>query len=244
MHERQARGDARVAQVREVARQLGRGEHPLVDDRAAGEARQRHLEAGLALDQAADHVQLALERRLVGHVLPGLDDQLADDRRRQPGDLTDEAVVDGDVAPPDGALALGGDRLLDQLLERGAPLGVARQVADADAVAAERRQLDARHRAAHERVGDLQQDARPVAGVGVGSLGAAVLHVCQRLERLVDDGVRALAPQLRDERDAAGVMLVAWVVEPGQTGSGDAGHECPRVAGRLRSGTAAQPTGC
>ena len=44
--QRQPRGDPRVAQIREVARELGRGQHPLVDDRPAREARQRQPGAG------------------------------------------------------------------------------------------------------------------------------------------------------------------------------------------------------
>ena len=41
--QRQPRRDARVSQVGEVARELGRGQHPLVDHRAAGEARKRQV---------------------------------------------------------------------------------------------------------------------------------------------------------------------------------------------------------
>ena len=92
------------------------------------------------------------------------------------------------------ALALGRDRLLDQLLERLPALGVAREVTDADAVAPGRRQLDSGDRAAHERVGDLQQDAGAVTGVGVRALGPAMLHVLERLERLLHHGMRGLAP--------------------------------------------------
>ena len=110
------------------------------------------------------------------------------------------------------ALALGLDRLLDQVLEREPLLGIVRQVADADAVAARRRQLHAGHRP-DERIGDLQQDPGAVAGVRIGALRAAVLEVLERVERLLDDGVARLAPQLRDERDATGVVLVGGVVE-------------------------------
>ena len=52
-----------------------------------------------------------------------------------------------------------------------------------------------------------------VAGVRVSALGAAVLEVLERVERLLDDGMGRLAPELRDERDAARVVLVGGVVE-------------------------------
>ena len=169
VHQRQAGGQPGVAQVREVARQLGRGQHPLVDDRAAGEAGDGQLGSALKLDDAADQVQLALELSLVLDLVGGLDDQLADDRRRHAGDLAHEAVVDRHVSPPEGTLALRHDRLLDQLLEGQPALGVPRQVADADAVAPGRRQLDPGDRSADERIGDLQEDPGAVTGVGIGS---------------------------------------------------------------------------
>ena len=102
----------------------------------------------------------------------------------------------GTSRQPHRPLALGLDRLLDQLLERRAALGVGGQEADRDAVAARRRQLEAATAAAQERVGHLQQDPGAVAGVGVGALGAAVLEVLERVQRLFDDGVARVARQL------------------------------------------------
>ena len=67
---------------------------------------------------------------------------------------------------------------------------------------------------AQERVGDLDQDAGAVAGVGLGAGGAAVVEVAQRGERLGHDVVAGHAGQGRHEGDAAGVVLVARVVEP------------------------------
>ncbi len=101
VHERQARCDPRVTQVGEVARQLRRGQHALVDDRPRGEARERDLAAGGALDQPPDHVQLALERLLVGDLLRCLDQHLPDVGRRRARGVADVALVDRDVAPPE-----------------------------------------------------------------------------------------------------------------------------------------------
>ena len=58
------------------------------------------------------------------------------------------------------------------------------------------------------------QDARAVAGVGLGAGGAAVLEVAQRGQRLVDDVVAGAAGQGGHEGDATGVVLVRRVVEP------------------------------
>ena len=211
--ERQPARHARVPEIGEVPRELRRGQHPLVDHRPAREARQRQIAPGGALDHAPDHVQLALERVLVGDLVRRRDQHLADHGRRQPGGLADVALVDRHVAPPDRPLPLGLDRVLDQLLEHDAPLGILRQVADADPVAAGRRQLDAGDRGPQEAVGDLKEDPGAVARVRVRALGATVLEVLERVERLLDDGMARLTPQLRNERDATAIVLVGGVVE-------------------------------
>ena len=213
VHQRQPRSQPRIAKVDEVPRQLRRGQHALVDHRPAREARQRQVPSRGPLDQPADHVQLALEYVLAGDLSGCLDQHLPDHGRRQPRRRADVLVVDRHVAPPDRALSLGLDRVLDQLLEHQPPLGVARQVADTDAVPAGRRKLDPGGRAPQERVGDLQEDPRAVAGVRVGALGTTMLEVLERVERLLDHRVTGLAPQLRDQRDAARVVLVRRVVE-------------------------------
>ena len=210
--ERQPRGHARIAQVGEIARQLRRREHPLVDDRARGEARDRQLAPSGALDHAADHVQLALERLLVLDPIAGRHDHLPDHRCRQPRGVSDIAVVDWDIAPPERVLTLLLDLLLDQLLEHDPALGVRWQVADADSVETPRRQLDAGD-GADEGVGNLKQDAGAIAGVGVRAFGAAMLEVLERVEGLLHDRVSRFPPELGDQRDTARVMLVRGVVE-------------------------------
>ncbi len=88
-----------------------------------------------------------------------------------------------------------------------------RQEHHADRVAAVRWQLEARGHGAEEGIRDLQQDARAVSGVGIGAGGASMLEVAERLETLLDDRMRRLAPELGDQRHAAGVSFVGWVVE-------------------------------
>ena len=70
-----------------------------------------------------------------------------------------------------------------------------------------------------EAVRHLHQDAGAVAGVLLAAAGAAVLEVQQDLEPVLDDA-RGLSPlEIDDEADAAGVVLVAWVVEALRGGS-------------------------
>jgi hypothetical protein len=212
--ERERRGEPRVAQVGEVARELRRRQHPLVDERPRGEARDREVGAGGELGDAADHVELALERVLVARQLRrGGDDDLADPRlvpgRRLPGD----GLVHGHVAPADEALALGRDGVGEELLELGCTPGVAGEEDDADAVGSRGRQLPA-DGVAEERVRQLDQDPRAVAGLGIGPGRAAVLHVDERGEGALQRLVGGDPVQARDEGDAAGVVLVGGVVEP------------------------------
>ena len=78
----------------------------------------------------------------------------------------------------------------------------------------DRRQRDAElaARAAQERVGELDQDARAVALQRVGAGGAPMRQVFEDPEALGDDRVAFLALDVRDEAEAARVVLVRGVV--------------------------------
>ena len=135
--------------------------------------------------------------------------------------------VDRNLAPAEHLLALAGDDRLDLGGRVLARLELGRQEADADAVRAPRREIDPRAREllAQEAVGDLEEDAGAVSGLGIGALGAAVLHVVERDERLPDHLVRRGRAQARDERDAAGIVLVGRVVQaPGDPVFSGTGH--------------------
>ncbi len=90
-------------------------------------------------------------------------------------------------------------------------LRVGREEHEAGAVGARRRQGE-RHGLAEEPVRHLHEDAGAIAGVGVGPAGAAMFEVDEQLERLADYRVRADALDVRDETDAAGVVLVTGPV--------------------------------
>ena len=62
-------------------------------------------------------------------------------------------------------------------------------------------------------MGDLDQDARAVAGVVLAAAGAAVVEVDQGREAVADELVRLPPLEVDDEADAAGVVLVLRVVE-------------------------------
>jgi len=68
--------------------------------------------------------------------------------------------------------------------------------------------------APEEAVGDLQEDARAVAGVRLAAARAAVEQVDQHLQGLAHDAVRFPALDVDDKPDAARVVLVAGIVKP------------------------------
>ena len=85
----------------------------------------------------------------------------------------------------------------------------------ADAILAGRRQLDALlgHLLAEETVGNLHQNAGAVAHQRIGADRAAMRQVFEHEQPVLDDLVRLHALHLRDEADAAGIMLVARIIE-------------------------------
>ena len=208
--EREPAHDALVAQVRVVARQLRCGQHSLVDDRARRQARDREVGQVRSLHHAPDDVQPPLERVLVGHGLVGRHEQLGDPRRHRARRRAARALGHRHVAPAQHVLALVLDRLLEQ--PHGLSRVARRQEAHGHAVAAGGRQLEAKL-GAQERVRDLQQDAGAVTRVGVGALSPAVLHVLEREQGPADHLVGGRRTQVRHEGDAAGVVLVARVVQ-------------------------------
>ena len=96
-----------------------------------------------------------------------------------------------------------------------ARLVVVRQKAHRDRIAARRRQdeaLSARP-IAQQRVRHLDQAAGAVADQRVGPDRAAMVEIDQDLQPASDDVVRFPSLDVDDETDAAGIMLVAGVVE-------------------------------
>jgi len=95
------------------------------------------------------------------------------------------------------------DRLLEVAHLRDAARRIAREEHLRDAVVAGVGELDAEppHDALVVRVGDLEEDARAVAGRRIGARGAAVLQPAQDLETLFDDVVAGRSVELRHESE-------------------------------------------
>ena len=113
-------------------------------------------------------------------------------------------------------LALVLDRALDLVFAGDARGRIARQEHHADAVLTGGRQLHAllRHLLPIEALRDLDQDARAIRELRVPAHRAAMREIAQHREPLLDDGVGLAALDVRDEADAAGVMLVFRPIQP------------------------------
>jgi hypothetical protein len=167
--------------------------------------------------ELADQVELALQGVLDHDIRAATDEQLPDHRltgSHQRRDL--HLLVQRHVAPAQDHLALGPHRALELLLA-GPPRGILlRQEHHADAVLSRRRQLHAPcgHFVPKQLVGNLQQDTGPVAEELVRAGRPAVIEVQQDAQAVLDDLVALDTLDVRNEPDAAGIVLVFRVVEP------------------------------
>ena len=131
------------------------------------------------------------------------------------GAFDSEELSTGTSRKPSSAGPLATAPFGDDVLDMGAQCRVARHEEMADAILAGRRQLEALrgHLLAEEAVGNLHQHAGAVAHQRIGADGAAMRQVFEHGEAVLDDLVRLDALHVDDEADAAGIMLVARIVE-------------------------------
>ena len=208
----QCGGEPLVGQVGIEVVELVGGEHALVDEGPAGE--RGEVDLRLVLGPLAQAERQSLQRHPAHAGTGAGDEELAEHRHHAPGGGARGGRGSiGHLAPAEDREALLGRDLLDPPPGLRDLLVVTGKERRADGVRRRGRQLEVDD-LAQEGVGDLHQDARPVAGVGLGARGAAVVEVAQGRQRLGHDVVARLAGEVRHERHAAGVVLVAGVVEP------------------------------
>ena len=222
MDQRQSAFHAGVGQVGIVLRDLRRGEHAFVNERAGRKARDVEKAAAshapvadLVEEAVADHVELALEFQTV------LDRRAAPDERHEHvgllrfGGFAQVGVVGRHRAPTEEFLPLGPDDLLEEPLDIFAQALVGREKHHGHPVIAGRRKLDVLllgHRR-EELVRSLDENARAIAGVFLEPAGAAVLEIEQNLQPLFDDLVGRPPLQVGNETHTAGFVLELRIVK-------------------------------
>ena len=226
VHQRQRRLDPLVGEVGEELGQLRRGEHALVDEGAARQRREvdRRSSAVDAGDAASSCSQrLRTTKSLRSSSMPVapcgvVDEELPEARHHAQRGGADHRRVDR--APRASRRRAG---LRPPRWRRSAPSVFSAASASSGrnarptpyAPAGGQREVDD---GAQEAVGDLEQDAGAVAGVDLGARRAAVVEVAERAEGVGDDRAAGHALDVADERDPAGVVLEARVVEPERLG--------------------------
>ncbi len=215
MHERQLGCETLVGEVGVERLELQRRDHALVDQ---GAARQRaEVDVEFAFDPLACAERLTVEQDPADRS-PGLprsrtgDEELLDRGHGVARERSDLVRPHGDVAPPDDdQFFLFGDGL-DRSLHGRAFARLCRKERVAHGVATDGREVEAGDRA-KERIRNLSDDARAVAGAGVRAHRSTVLEVAQRAQRGIDDVVSGGAAERRHHGEPARVLLEGGVVE-------------------------------
>ena len=215
--------DGVVREVTVEGIQLVGPQQALVDHGLAGQAGDVEVVPDLGgetrvhrvLDDLADDVELSLELVLGCRLRAGADEELPDEGRHLSRHLAALGKIRGHVAPAQELLTLVPDGLFDHLLAPLVVIRLPRQEDHADAVAARIRQGDTHGTAMppEKGVGNLEQDAGAVAGMGVASAGAAMLEVDQDVNGVADDVVGLPAVEVGHDAHAARVVLMSRVVE-------------------------------
>jgi hypothetical protein len=173
----------------------------------------------------ADDVELPLESDRF-EAVGSADEELLDPGLGVLGGGADVGRVDpGRHAPPaEQLLARLGDQSRDGVFALLPLGGVGRQEDVAGRIEPGRGQRDLelvlRHEG-EELVRQGRKDARAVAGILLTAAGAAMVHVDEHLARVLDDLMRPLALDVRDEPHAAAILFIGGVVEAVLLGRAD-----------------------
>jgi len=235
VEEREGGGEERALQIEVELLDLRGGEQALVDDGAAAEgANVEALDLGAedeTLGGALGEVELALEVVVGGLVLAG-DEGLDDDRERIEGLAAEAGGVGRDLAPAEEGEPFGLHGGLDDLLAMGLRVVVTlgqENHANAEVGVAEEGLVDRGEVVLEELDRKLGEHAGAVAGNRVGVDRAAVGQGFQRRQGTVEHVVGALAGQLGDEANAAGIVFLISGIERRRN---DLGHGNVKGVGR------------
>ena len=223
MNQRQGCDDRLVGQVAVERIQLVGPKQALVDDSLArqtgdvevvavflGEARVHGV-----FDNLANDVELALELILVRRQFATADEELPDHRRNLRRQFAGLGEVHRHVAPAQEHLVFLPDGLLDRPLAPAPVFGAPGQEHHADGVLTLVGQGYAGVPALpfEEGMGKLEQQARPVARMGIASACASMLKIDQYPDGIANDVVRFMTVEIRYDTYAAGIMLIGRIVQ-------------------------------
>ena len=208
MDDRHRAGEPLARQVRIVFAQLTARQHALVHDVPGGQGADVAI-LSQPLDVLADAVELALEIRVLDELIASHEDlrRVGLPFRRV---LSEAGGIDGDFPDmaQDAALVfhLRSDGLQDTLA-LGGVLGQEHQARTIPSLFRDGNTLEQ-----DEFVGNLDQDAGSVARLSVGALGAAVAHVLEHRQGIVNQLVGLVAADVDDHTNPTGIVFRCRVV--------------------------------
>ena len=215
MDDGQGGGIVPALQIGVEGPQLADQEHALVDHGAAGQGDHVGAAAQL-LEHPPGHVELSVKVQAGGHPLRPGHKGLGDIGHLGPGPPAQDLRAHRHRPPAQDGQALPLRR------QRKLPLGLAALPAvlgeeeHPHTVGAGPRQGDARlrRRVHKEGVGDLGEDAHPVAGLALGVLARPVLQLFHDLQGVVHRPAAGPALYVHHRADAAGIVLKFRAVQP------------------------------
>jgi hypothetical protein len=106
---------------------------------------------------------------------------------------------------------------------------VGRQKHHAHPILPRLRQVNVQSRAGvlQERMGELQEDARPITGIGFTATGTTVIQVLKNCQGLLHNGVRFSSLNIHNETNTACIVFESGVIETLFVGGVRSCHDGP-----------------
>ena len=168
----------------------------------------------LSFRPLADYIELPFQSVLV-HAVGAANEDLLDVRLRVARQTANRVAVDGSVPPTQNGETFFARDLFQDAFAKPPFMPLHGQERHAHSVFARGRQAEAQTCALSFEKGmrDLDENARPIARIGIAPAGSTMSEVDQNLDSLEDDVVAFLAGDISHESDAAGIVLKLRVIE-------------------------------
>ena len=138
--------------------------------------------------------------------------QMLEPRHRGASGRPERTWIGRNLSPRDHVEAFGLHDPADLVSRARRRVSVGREEGHADGVLTSRGEVVADN-SSEESVGNLNEDARPVSGVGLGSCGPSMLKVRERSKTREHQFMASSSLDIRDEGHPARVVLKPWVVQ-------------------------------
>ena len=219
MHQTQGTLHLRILKVWVILAHLLGHQHALIDQGATGHTggipigiNARHANGGMAA--LADHIEFAIEAQIIAHISTPLNEHLLHEGLARLGGFPKGGVVGGDIPPPQHRLPFFCCNFLENGATGLAGLRIRGSVDHAYAVLSRFRQGHPRcsGHLRHKAMGHLNQNARPVTGIGLCPHCPPMVQIQQDSQGLIHNAVGGFALHLHNKTHTAGIVFESWIV--------------------------------